>query len=107
LTYRDYFGYWARVPQVSVNFNEDRWLAIDAARQLALTSAQPLYVGAGDPDEPLQTFVLLGSGHSPNLSVFNGQRALMLPPPGSPATYLFATRDLPPEPILQRYFPDG
>jgi hypothetical protein len=107
LTYRDYFGYWARVPQVSVNFNEDRWLAIDAAQRLAITSAQPLYVGAGDSDEPLQTYALSGSGQSSGISLFNGQNALMLPAPGQPATYLFAARDLPPEAVRQRYFSDG
>jgi hypothetical protein len=92
---------------VSVNFNEDRWLAIEAARRMAPTSARPVYVDAGDPDEPLQTYALARPGQSPGLATFNGQNALILPPPGSPATYLFAMRDLPPEPVRQRYFPDG
>jgi 4-amino-4-deoxy-L-arabinose transferase-like glycosyltransferase len=107
LTYRDYFGYWARVPQVSVNFNEDRWLAIDLARRLTPTATNPVFVGAGDVDEPLQVFALSGTDRSGGISLFNGQTSLMLPAPGTPVTYLFATRDLPPEPVRKRYFTDG
>jgi hypothetical protein len=104
LTYRDYFDVWARAPQVSVNFNEDRWLAIDLARHLLPTDARPVFVGAGDVDEPLQVFAFGGARPPRELAIFNGQTSLMLPPPGVPATYLFATRDLPPEPVRQRFF---
>jgi 4-amino-4-deoxy-L-arabinose transferase-like glycosyltransferase len=104
LTYRDYFDTWARAPQVSVNFNEDRWLAIELGRRLAPTTAHPVYVGAGDVDEPLQVFAFGGAGPPRDLAIFNGQTSLMLPPKGTPATYLFATRDLPPEPVRQRFF---
>jgi 4-amino-4-deoxy-L-arabinose transferase-like glycosyltransferase len=107
LTYRDYFQYWARQIPVSQTFGADVWIAIDAARRLVPTATTPLYVGAGDRDEPVPRFDLMGDGRSDGFAVFDGQQTLILPPSGQPASYIFPARYLPAASLRQQFFPDG
>ncbi len=105
LTDRDYFRTWATSPAVSALYNSDRWIAIETAARLPSETSVPLYVAAGDSDQPLQRYLLDGKPEAASLRLFDGTRSLILPPEGQAATYVFATRDLPPVPLRQRFFP--
>jgi 4-amino-4-deoxy-L-arabinose transferase-like glycosyltransferase len=105
-TYYSYFGVWARERFVVQTFSADHWLAIGAARALAPKATKPIYVGAGDVDEPSLAYNLRGPGGTQGFRVFNDHISLILPPSGVAASYIFPERDLPPPPILNRFFPD-
>ncbi|HLG51621.1 MAG TPA: hypothetical protein VKY56_08300 [Chloroflexota bacterium] len=101
----DYCRLWATTPDVSSLFNADRWIAIETARRLTAETNVPLSVAAGDADQPLQCYLRDGDPVAPHLRLFDGTRSLILPPDGQPATHVFATRDLPPTSLRQRFFP--
>jgi hypothetical protein len=105
-TYRSYFGRWTHERYVVQTFSADHWLAISAARALVPGAKAPIYVGAGDVDEPSMAYNLRGPGGSQGIRVFNDHVSLILPSPGTAASYIFPERDLPPSPILSRFFPD-
>jgi 4-amino-4-deoxy-L-arabinose transferase-like glycosyltransferase len=94
--YHDYFVTWAPSTEVAFLFDSDRWLTLSLARQEAPTAPGLLVVGAGEPDARLSRFALAGQPGESTIKVFNGQRSLPIPPPGTPVTYLFSARDLPP-----------
>jgi 4-amino-4-deoxy-L-arabinose transferase-like glycosyltransferase len=103
LTYRGYFGLWAHQADVSETFNADRWLALGSARGLSGPSGATIFAGAGNADEPLQRYALAGTDPAA-VRTFNGQRSLIFPVDPIPTTYVFSARDLPPSPLVARYF---
>ncbi|HUX86259.1 MAG TPA: glycosyltransferase family 39 protein, partial [Chloroflexota bacterium] len=104
LTYGDYFVRWAHQPAVSETFGADRWLAIAAGRAEAQKTDEPVFVGAGDADEPLPRYELAAANHDDRVRAFDGARSLVFPvAPGSVA-YIFPQRHLPPPLLLARYF---
>ena len=104
-TYESYFGVWANDLGVIQTFSADHWLAIGAARALVPEPTTPIYVGAGDADEPSMAYDLRGPGGTTGLRVFNDHNSLILPSTGTAASYIFPQRDLPPAPVLNRFFP--
>src|SRR5262249_5695815 len=75
------------------------------ARALVPEAKAPIYVGAGDVDEPSMAYNLHAPGGSQEIRVFNDHVSLILPPTGVATSYIFPERDLPTAPILQRFFP--
>jgi 4-amino-4-deoxy-L-arabinose transferase-like glycosyltransferase len=106
LTYHGYFDVWAKERFVVQTFSADHWLAVAQARALAPAASGPIYVGAGDIDEPSLAYNLRGPGESKGFLVFNDHISLVLPPKGVAASYIFPERDLPSAPILGRFFPN-
>jgi 4-amino-4-deoxy-L-arabinose transferase-like glycosyltransferase len=104
-TYESYFGVWANDLGVIQTFSADHWLAIAAARAQLPKATTPIYVGAGDVDEPAMAYNLRGPGGTTGLRVFNDHTSLILPSPGTAASYIFPQRDLPPAAVLDRFFP--
>jgi len=102
-TYQDYFKVWAQATAVSETFNADRWLTIEAAKSLA-RSGTTVYAGAGNADDPLQTYALTADPSAAQIHLFDGTRSLIFPSDATPVTYLFAQRDLPTSAILQHFF---
>jgi 4-amino-4-deoxy-L-arabinose transferase-like glycosyltransferase len=106
LTYHSYFDVWAKDRFAVQTFSADHWLAIAQARALAPNTSGLIYVGAGDVDEPSLGYNLRGPSGSQGFRVFNDHVSLILPPVGRVASYIFPERDLPPSPILDRFFPN-
>jgi hypothetical protein len=62
------------------------------------------FVGAGDPDSPMQVFALDGKSEASRVHLFDGTRSLTLPPAGTSATFLFSSHDLPGSSLRQALF---
>jgi hypothetical protein len=104
VTYRAYFGTWYHSPEVAFLFDSDRWLALEVARRVEPPGSGLVFVGAGDPREPIARYALEGPSQYRSIRAFDGARTLLVPPPGVPATYIFSARDLPPEALAGRAF---
>jgi len=102
--YHGYFDEWARSSIVSSGFRSDRWLAIEAARNLAKQGVTPVYLGAGDPDRPVNAFALDGRNHLPGILQFDSPKTLVQPARNRTVSYVLSGRDLPGPATLQRYF---
>lgn len=101
-TAHDYFGRWAHDPRTEWHFEA----AGQRAARLALASAGTVPVYLSTPfyrDQP--TYLVGQPALADRLTAFDGQRALVLPPPGAAALYLFPDVRQPDPPLLERLFP--
>ena len=96
-TYYSYFELWAKTPAFGSNFNVDRRVSFEVARQLVSTEQQPIFVAGGDYDDPWVQFTQFTPMRDPEtreLKTFDYLRSVIFPANQAGASYLFAS-DLP------------